>query len=63
MKSLRVVQTQAIFIYEINVGKSRIRLVNFQMGSKLIEDEIIQFKIRSLSDPTLSDIDFKNKMV
>ena len=33
------------------------------MDSKLIEDEIIQFKIRSMSDPTLSDIDFKNRMV
>ena len=45
------------------VGSDIERLLNFEMDSKLIEDEIIQFKIRSMSDPTLSDIDLKNKMV
>jgi len=56
------------FIYEISVGKRRIRhrttlnLNFFLIDSKLIEDDIIQIESRSLSDPPLSDIDFKNKM-
>ena len=29
---------------------------------KSIEDDVIQFKSRSMSDPNLSDIDFENKM-
>ena len=27
-----------------------------------MQDDVIQFKSRSVSDPTLSDIDFKNKV-
>ena len=37
-------------------------MMNFQIDSKSIEDDFIQFKSRSKSDPTLSDIDIKNKM-
>ena len=51
--NLRVVQTQAIF--EINVGKRRIR-------HRTIRNNVIQFKSCSVSDPTLSDIDLKNKV-
>jgi len=55
------------FIFEINVGKRRIRHrttleFNFQIDSKSIEDAVIQIQSRSMSDPTLSDNDFKNKM-
>jgi len=32
------------------------------MDSKSIEDEVIQIQSRSVPDPPLSDIDFKNKM-
>ena len=32
------------------------------VDSKLIEDNVIRIHSRSMSDPTLSDIDFKNKM-
>jgi len=34
--------------------------MNFKIDSKSIEDDAIQS--RSMSDPTLSDIDFKNDM-
>ena len=34
-------------------------MMNFQMDSKLIEDVVIQIQSRSMSDPPLSDIDFK----
>ena len=55
------------FIFEIIDGKSRIRhrttlKLNFQIYSKLIGDVVIQIQSRSMSDPTISDIDFKNKM-
>ena len=36
--------------------------MNSQIDSKPIEDDAIQIQSRSMSDPTLSDIDFKNKM-
>ena len=54
------------FIFEIIVGLRRIRpgttlKLNFQIDSKLIGDGVIQIQSRSMSDPTLSDIDFKNK--
>ena len=35
-------------------------MMKFSMDSKSIEVDVIQS--RSMSDPTLSDIDFKNKM-
>jgi len=47
--------------FEINVGKGR--MMNLKIGSKSIEDDIIQIQNRYLSDPLLSDVDFKNKMV
>ena len=55
------------FIFEINVGKSRIRHrtilnLNDLIFSPFWVDEDIQFQSRSMSDPTLSDIDFKNKI-
>ena len=55
------------FIFEINVGKSRIRHrttleLNFLIDSKSIEDGIIWIQSRSMSDPPLHDIDFKNQM-
>ena len=37
-------------------------MMNFSIDSKLIEDNVIQIQSRSMSDPLLSDIDFKNKM-
>ena len=37
-------------------------MTNFWIDSKLIEDDVIQIQCRSMSDPPLSDIDFKNKM-
>ena len=55
------------FIFEINVGKGRIRhkttlKLNFKIDSKSIEDDVIQIQSRSMSDPTFSDIEFKIKM-
>ena len=35
---------------------------NFLINLKTIEDDVIQIQSRSMSDPTLSDIHFKNKM-
>ena len=37
-------------------------MMNFLIDSKSIEDEIIKIQSRSVSDPSLSDIDFKNEM-
>ena len=37
-------------------------MMNFEIDLKSIEDDAIQIQSRSMSDPTLSDIDFKNKM-
>ena len=57
------------FIFEINVGKSRIRhTTTLQLNDEVLdrlkidEDDVIQIQSRSMSDLTLSDIDFKNKM-
>ena len=36
--------------------------MDFKIDLKLIEDVVIQIQSRSMSDPPLSDIDFKNKM-
>ena len=33
-----------------------------KIDSKSIEDDVIWIQSRSMSDPTLSDIDFKSKM-
>ena len=38
-------------------------MMNFLIDLKSIEDDGIQIQSRSISDPTLSDIDFKNKMI
>ena len=35
-------------------------MVKFSVDSKSIEDDVIQIQSRSMPDPTLSDIDFKN---
>ena len=55
------------FIFEINVGKSRIRHIttlnlNDVIFNQFLFDKEIHFQSRSMSDPTLSDIDLKNKM-
>ena len=54
------------FIFEINVGRTRIRhtttpKLNFWIDSKSVEADDVQIQSRSMSDPSLSDIDFKNK--
>ena len=56
------------FTFEINVGKSRVRhrttlKLNDAICNQFRVDLEIQFQSRSMSDPTLSDIDFKIKMV
>ena len=55
------------FIFEINVGKSRIRHrttlnLNDVIFNRFGVDLEIQLQSRCKSDPTFSDIDFKNKM-
>ena len=52
-------------IFEINVGKRRIRHIttlnlNYLIFGRFWVDVEIQFQSRSMSDPTFSDIDFKN---
>ena len=59
---------QSHYIFEINVGKSRIRhrttlKLNFYIDSKSTEDHDIETHSRSMPDPPLSDIGLKNKMV
>ena len=60
------------FIFEIIVGKSRIRhrttldflMINdISISSKSIEYAVIEIQSRSMSDPTLSDIDLKMAQV
>ena len=55
------------FIFEINVGKSRIRhLTTLNLNEATLNrfwlDLESQFQSRLASDPTFSDIDKKNKM-
>ena len=52
------------FIFEINVGKRRIRqrTTSSSICFESIWKFIIQFISRSMSDPTLFDTDLKNKM-
>ena len=57
------------FIFEINLGKSRIRhTTTLKWNDELLDrlkidsDGVIPFQSRSMSDPNLSDIDFENKM-
>ena len=55
------------FILEFNVGKRRIRHrtipnLNDAIINRFLVDLEIQFQSRSMSNPTLSDIDFENKM-
>ena len=45
------------FLFEINVGKRRIR---HRMTLKLNDEFLDRLKIDSMSDPPLSDVDFKN---
>ena len=56
------------FIFEINVGKRRIRYRTtlksedeFLDRLKIDRRNVIRIQSRYMSDPTLSDIDFKNK--
>ena len=59
------VETQDIF-FQINVGNRRIRhrtTLDFDLKSILVDLEIrLQFQSRCMSDPTLSDINFKNDL-
>ena len=55
------------FIFEINVGKSRIRhRMTLNLSDPILNrfwfDLETQFQIRSKSDPTLSDNNFKNEI-
>ena len=56
------------FIFEFNVKKRRIRLracgwmMNFYINIKSIPNIAIQIQSRTLSDTTLSDMDFKYQM-
>ena len=55
------------FIFEIYVGKIRIQYkttlkLNDETLDRLKIDDVIQIQSRSMSDPPLSDIGFKNKM-
>ena len=55
------------FIFEINVGKSWIRHrttsnLNQVMFRNQLKMRSFKIQSRSMSDPTFSDIDFKNKM-
>ena len=55
------------FIFEIYVGKRRIRhrttlKMNFWIDSKSFEDDLIYIQSRYMSDPSFSDIDLKNKV-
>ena len=60
---LRVVQTQAILFLKSMSGKVRSTLnLNGVIFNRFRVDLEIQFQSRSMSDPTFSDIDFKNKM-
>ena len=54
--------------FEINVGKRRIRHTTTQNSNDAIFNRFLvhlefQFQSRSMSDPPISDIYFKNKMV
>ena len=37
-------------------------MVNFWIDSKSIDDDLIEIQSRSMSDPSLSDNDFKSQM-
>ena len=37
-------------------------MMNFLIDYESIEDDVIEIQSRSMSEPTFSDIDFKNKM-
>ena len=64
--NLRVVQTQAsLFLKSMSEwgGYDRERHWIWMMNFfKSIEDDVIQIQSRSMSDPSLSDIDFEYKM-
>ena len=67
LEHLRVVLTQAVLkSMSQRVGSDIEQLLNWMMNfwidSKSIKIDFIQFKSRSISDPTLSDIDFKNEI-
>jgi hypothetical protein len=61
---LRVVHREAIFVLKVmserggsDIEQIRIGMMNFKIDSKSIEDDVIQFSSRAMSDPPLSDID------
>ena len=61
--SFNIKESSDHFIFEINVGKSRIRQrtilkLNSYIDSKSTEDQVISIQNRSMPDPPRSDIDF-----
>ena len=50
------------FIFKTIVRKNRIRKLHFYTNAKSIEGGDIEIQIRSMSDPPLSDFNFKNIM-
>ena len=67
--TLRVVFTKAILCLKsmserdgYDIQRLCNWMMNFKIESKTIEDDILLILSRSMSDPSLSDIDFKNKM-
>ena len=63
--SSRVVQTQSIlFLKSMSEnGESDIERRKIWMSNRFLVDLEIQFQSPAMSDPTLSDNDFKNKMI
>ena len=62
--NLRVFQTPAVLFLNSEEDGSdieRLGMLNFLIDSKASEGDVVQFN-RSMSDPPLSDIDFKSKM-
>ena len=55
------VQTQAILFLESMSGRVS-EIQNGEFLDRLKKDDVIQIQSRSMSDPTLSDIDYENKM-
>ena len=63
----RVVQTKALLFLKSmservgsDIRRLRNRMMNFLIDSKSIEDDVIEIQSCSRSNPTLSDIVFKN---
>ena len=69
IKQLRVVQTQDFLFLKsmservgADIERLRVWMTLSSIDFESIQKSIIHFQDRYMSDPTLSDIDFKNKM-